>query len=412
MKPNSHNMLSLPIIVLAVLAIAVVVPLSSNWISAIGINPFAQESKIQNLKPKYYGDTLYQSGGKTYILEWGFEDADITSMENQAIITYQDTMPIDTCVFLGNVLLENQGVRLKAIVGIDTLYYSITHLPKKIYAERNLKHFGFKEHQFKHSFELSDSSWNCDFAFYAELPDAIPSYIFQIMSSIMSTDIQGLFYDDKGPGKLLKEYYGIKSTKPGVRNNSASLYEPEQIARHYAQELERLYRKEFDGEYERGPKYDYSFTMTPEWKSASGRYITYRIYTYYYAMGAHGFPEEYYLTFDNHTGHILDFRDIFKSDKTKEVTTQLDSIFKKSKIERGYSEDVDYKSGLEEEDLSSDNPSLLKEKSDSVYYPRPALTDKGIVFSYQPYEAGCFADGVLHLILQYAAVSKSLKLSI
>ncbi|WP_354667204.1 RsiV family protein, partial [uncultured Duncaniella sp.] len=45
---------------------------------------------------------------------------------------------------------------------------------------------------------------------------------------------------------------------------------------------------------------------------------------------------------------------------------------------------------------------MLKEVYDGAYYPRPALTNQGVVFSYQPYEKGSFAEGILHFVIPYS----------
>ena len=35
------------------------------------------------------------------------------------------------------------------------------------------------------------------------------------------------------------------------------------------------------------------------------------------------------------------------------------------------------------------------------FLPNPALTDEGVVFSYQPYEIACFAAGMYHFTIPY-----------
>ncbi|WP_368408261.1 RsiV family protein [uncultured Duncaniella sp.] len=44
------------------------------------------------------------------------------------------------------------------------------------------------------------------------------------------------------------------------------------------------------------------------------------------------------------------------------------------------------------------------------YYPRPALTNQGVVFSYQPYEKGSFAEGILHFVIPYSKLDVKITL--
>lgn len=55
-----------------------------------------------------------------------------------------------------------------------------------------------------------------------------------------------------------------------------------------------------------------------------------------------------------------------------------------------------------EEELEANASEIIKEVYKGSYYPRPALTKRGVVFSYQPYEKGAFAEGILHFIIPYS----------
>lgn len=61
-----------------------------------------------------------------------------------------------------------------------------------------------------------------------------------------------------------------------------------------------------------------------------------------------------------------------------------------------------YPASLEKDELESNASEILKEVYDGAYYPRPALTNQGVVFSYQPYEKGSFAEGILHFVIPYS----------
>ena len=175
---------------------------------------------------------------------------------------------------------------------------------------------------------------------------------------------------------------------------------PEQVAVHFSKEHERLYRKDFTEE-DFGPKYDYMMEVAPAWESKNGQYVTYRFYTYYYTMGAHGFMEEYYLTFDNENGRILGYNDIFGANDLKKALELLEQEITAQKKEFMNFDGI-YPASLEKDELESNASEILKEVYDGAYYPRPALTNQGIVFSYQPYEKGSFAEGILHFVIPYS----------
>lgn len=329
-----------------------------------------------------------------------FEDEDVTSVSKSAIITYRDTVPIDTCIVNGNGLCFVEGENLKFSIGVDTVYYNFKHLPKAVYPERELLPPDVKEYSYNHTFALSDSSWNCDFAFRAYLPENPQTWVKQFIATLMRNDIQGLFLDNKGADRILKEYYGIKVKPRKIYGLDASQKTPEQIAKHFSEEHERLYRKDSDVH---GLKYDYSMLVAPAWQSKDGKYTTYRFYTYYYTMGAHGFMEEYYLTFNNDTGALLGFDDLFSKGDFKKVIDALEvEITEYQKDIRSF--EGTYPSWLSEDELSSNATAVIKEVRDTVYYPRPALTKKGVVFSYQPYEIASFAEGIKHFVVPYSKV--------
>ncbi|MDE6418301.1 MAG: RsiV family protein [Duncaniella sp.] len=199
----------------------------------------------------------------------------------------------------------------------------------------------------------------------------------------------------------MKDYYGITSRPRKVDGIDASRRTPEEIATHFAKVHERLYRKEF-GRDTFPPKYDYMMEVTPVWQSADSSLITYRFYTYTYTMGLHGYPEEYFLTFDNHTGRLLGWKDLMDEAEMSKCLADLSQRMTAYKEETfGRKLDEPFPAYLTEEDISSNSTELLKESFDGLLYPRPALTRKGLLFSYQPYEAGCFAEGTLHFAVPY-----------
>lgn len=364
---------------------------------------------ITEAQSRYYGDTLFQYDGKTVIADYFTEeDKEVSSLSTYLLLTYADTVAVDTCRVIGNGAYVADGAIFKYAVGIDTIRYDMSYLPDSIKPILALLPSGTVEHRYTRSFELNDSSWRCDFKFIAYLPKGHPTWLNQFIATIMRNDIQGLYLDNKGADRILKEYYSIKATPRKIGGINASSMSPEQIAVHFSKEHERLYRKDFTEE-DFGPKYDYMMEVAPAWESKNGQYVTYRFYTYYYTMGAHGFMEEYYLTFDNENGRILGYNDIFGANDFKKVLDLLEQEITAQKKEFMNFDGI-YPASLEKDELESNASEILKEVYDGAYYPRPALTNQGVVFSYQPYEKGSFAEGILHFVIPYSKLDVKIAL--
>ena len=356
---------------------------------------------ITEAQSRYYGDTLFQYDGKTVIADYFTEeDKEVSSLSTYLLLTYADTVAVDTCRVIGNGAYVADGAIFKYAVGLDTIRYDMRYLPDSIQPILALLPSGTVEHSYTRSFKLNDSSWRCDFKFLAYLPKGHPTWLNQFIATIIRNDIQGLYLDNKGADRILKEYYSIKATLRKIGGINASSMSPEQIAVHFSKEHERLYRKDFTEE-DFGPKYDYMMEVAPAWESKNGQYVTYRFYTYYYTMGAHGFMEEYYLTFDNENGRILGYNDIFEANDFKKVLDLLEQEITAQKKEFMNFDGI-YPASLEKDELESNASEILKEVYDGSYYPRPAMTRQGIVFSYQPYEKGSFAEGILHFVIPYS----------
>lgn len=355
---------------------------------------------------RYYGDTLYQYDGKTVVYDHDMFEDDRYSWGNaSAVVTYRDTVPLDTCKMIGNGWYIGGSSTLKFAIGVDTVCYDIRNLPDSVDPVRDLLPAGTRRHRYSRSFALNDSTWRCDFSFLAYLPEHHPVWLNQFIAMLMRNGVLTLYDQSDGTENMLKEYYAILTepkTLGGIDLTGKSL---EEIAGHYALEHERLYRNEWAEEEEGyGPKYDYRIEIAPAWQSHDNRYVTYRFYEYYYTMGAHGYMQEYYLTFDNSTGRLLGYEDIIGDKDFPKVIKLLEDRLLAWKVENGYIRQY-YSAamGTDEDNVTDDNIGFLQERFRNCYYPRPAVTGQGVVFTYQPYEKGCFADGIIHLPIPFSS---------
>lgn len=108
--------------------------------------------------------------------------------------------------------------------------------------------------------------------------------------------------------------------------------------------------------------------MSPRF--VSDRYVTYFISTNFYAYGAHDFPIERYVTFDLKRMEVVTNKNLFREAVGKELRSMLDEEMRK----RG--------SSLDNADI-----------------PQVAIFGDHVVFSFQPYQIGTFAEGISHFTI-------------
>lgn len=354
---------------------------------------------------RYYGDTLYQYDGKVIVGQFEFDWEEPSSdYPQRGLITFRDTIPIDTTrvIGYGNWTVKNDTIVFA--VGVDTISYPLRNLPDVIDLDRDFTESKFItiKHCYHHSFELSDISDECGMSFTAYLPPNHPEWVNQFISTLVRNDIQAIFLHNKGSERIFNEYFGIIKEPIKIIGLDTYGMSPEEIARYYSVEFESQYRKEFNT-FENlafTPRYVYSFSMAPAWISPDGKLITYRFFNYCHTSGIHGYMEEYYLTFDNETGRLFGRKDFFNDAGFNLAINLLEKeISFRSSDYPGL--DAPYPSQLEKSELSANASEIIKEIKDGEYYPRPALTDKGMVFSYQPYEKAAFCDGIRHYTIPY-----------
>ncbi len=101
-----------------------------------------------------------------------------------------------------------------------------------------------------------------------------------------------------------------------------------------------------------------------------GRYVTLFISTNFYAYSAHDFPIERYVTFDMKRMEVVSNKSLFKNDSIAEVKKIL------------------------MEEMKSRNTDV-----ENIELPQVAIMGDNLVFSFQPYQIGTFADGISHFMI-------------
>lgn len=140
---------------------------------------------------------------------------------------------------------------------------------------------------------------------------------------------------------------------------------------------------------------------------SNGRYVTYQEYTNEYSDGLHGYCTERLLSYDVEHQCEVDFDYLFKPGTMSKVK----QLFYLQAIR-----DERFKRQMPQYDTTEDSVAevariidkWIQDYGDStaaLHLPRPALSESGVVFSFQPYEIGCFADGTFHFTIPYRQLS-------
>lgn len=366
----------------------------------------AQEEAVEEADVDYVsGDTLCVYDGKTVIYDMDIANDDMQSMGFTEIKTYVGNKLISAClVKCFTNYVESDGKILKAVIGVDTVRYRLASLPRSIDPVRKLAGAGMKNHTVRNSFAVNaEEGWKCKFYMTAWLPEDRPGYIGRMLAAQLYTDTERVFAELGRRLDAMTEYSQLEKNPERYKALNVETATPEEIGRYFAKRYERLYKKYFVEEIEEGwgPPEEYLLEVAPVWSNDDGRYTTYRFYTYHYGGGAHGMMYEYYMTFDNESGRVLGYRDILGYDGMKSALVMLrkklnDRLGQDRNVEGGF--DTDFGDvGSDAEDMY--NVGWLEEVFEGKIYPRPAVTREGIVFTYQPYDKGSFADGILHFAL-------------
>lgn len=142
---------------------------------------------------------------------------------------------------------------------------------------------------------------------------------------------------------------------------------------------------------------------------ANERFVTFGMYEYDRVGTGHGMYTETFHTFDFNTEKELTNIDIFKSQYINKVKIKLFEVMANDPHYRAWNGDSITASEIQGkiEGWQSPNPVLegteWEEPERDVKFELPdgALTDSGVVFSFQPYEIDCWAAGAYHFIVPY-----------
>lgn len=371
---------------------------TDNLTLDVNVNQAGDENSSDSVSeeevPEYQEPPLAESDNVKVYVDFCLEDNDhqygddVYAKDETYLTRFVDDKPKESMILVGPYMrLLGEGSRCRIVVGVDTVNINIKRPFGKTLDLRfrdalpDCKFYRFSRH-----YALNDSAWQTDFQINIAMRDSTPLFIKDFISEMIRDDVAS-FFDEYRDGENVTPHV------PMIRMRNRTV---EQMMEHYYYQFRKFYDKEFKpepGSDERafGQHYSYQCYAYPVWQNSDSTLTTWKFYSYNYMGGAHGGESEYFLTFDNNTGRILGAKDFFtKSDFRKAIDKLAQQL------------DAYHGSTGNEADLNSEynvtavQSSTMNEVIDGKIYPRPAITNQGIVFSYQTYEKGGNADGVMH----------------
>ena len=127
-------------------------------------------------------------------------------------------------------------------------------------------------------------------------------------------------------------------------------------------------------------------------KICNDRFVTYQQCESSYSGGTHGGFTERLVSFDHVHNQEIDNSYLFKPGYEEELADLLVEEARKSPYYQKTEPDI--RASLANKD---EEGNLIG----GYTYPRPGLSEEGVVFSFQPYDISCFADGAFHFVIPY-----------
>lgn len=240
---------------------------------------------------------------------------------------------------------------------------------------------GYKLYHFSKDHFLSDSISNLHYEMnFAILPNE-PLWIKQFLNRYIKKEIERIFFEDNIKLKLL---------------NIGPSTSWDEIGKYYFDLLKRKYIDKYEDEFCHIDDYEFKITAYPVWED--NQFITFQIYIDENPGCMHNTEIDFCRTYDKATGRLLGINDFYTKSEFEEIEVRLGKQLD-IKLDRvGMTPDVKYK----DFGIPASSDTILKEKYDGRFFPRPAFLKEGVIFSYQTFEHGApRAYGTMKFIIPY-----------
>lgn len=352
-KDVDMELKKMPLIALCVAAVAAV------WAQAVTATAQTQAATTATQTvPELYADTIFCND--TLLVTQAWRAAADGSPVADHLLCRRSPSRSDTARLLGafdDILVDTATSRLGLVVGVDTVRISLNEaLTRDIRAGAELAPMPTRTY-YKTLYSPGSEAVYLDLML--TLPTGTDSGALHMarLFEVFGMNIANLFAEAQMP---VYAYSGVPSD--GIESAM-----PAEDAADAFGSIKRCFDRANSS-----PRASLHLEMAPVWRSDDGKLLTVMIFCEYYTGGAHPVNMRLYLTMDVASGKLLGIRDIFPD---------------------GIPADV--------RDLDDPSWSLPfgAERLEGKWYPRPVYTRSGIIVTYQPYQNGCYADGVRYIIV-------------
>lgn len=242
---------------------------------------------------------------------------------------------------------------------------------------------GCVSYDFSRDYFLADSLFNLHFEINLAFPLEKPEWFMRFLNDYIHKELSAVFFGNNVKPRLFRS------------NSLASL---DDMGKHYFAWMKKNYKKEFPQKKEEdkylGNDYEFRMTAYPIWENED--YITYQIYTYEVPGSMRSRERDFCRTFEKTSGCVLGISNFYSEDEFKETVVLLEQQLSSAIGVSGVTADVN-----PESNVFASSDMVLKEKYNGKLYPRPAITSKGVLFTYQTYEKAGGGCGILKFIIPY-----------
>lgn len=134
---------------------------------------------------------------------------------------------------------------------------------------------------------------------------------------------------------------------------------------------------------------------------ANSSFVTFSVYDYNRMGSGHGGYIETFHSFDVKNGKELYNTDIFKPKTLDKVKLLLYDAMANHPRYTAWNRDIKSASDVQ---ARFERTKLDEQEAPEFTLPQGALTNSGVVFSFQPYEIGCWAEGAYHFVIPYKSL--------
>lgn len=196
---------------------------------------------------------------------------------------------------------------------------------------------------------------------------------------------------------LTSLFLGDKRSRQSGKKSDGAVKDMEILSNLIKNTTIDYWRKDEDLPYEGSASRDLAVRIN----IVNSSFATFSVYDYERVGSGHGGYIETFHTFDINNEKELSNKDIFKPKTLDKVKLLLYDVMANNPRYIAWNSRIKSASDVKER---FEGTNLNGQEDSKFTLPQGALTNTGVVFSFQPYEIGCWAEGVYHFVIPYKSL--------